>query len=132
MDEAEKHVYAGTMKKTGSYQGYKLRQYWVRMTYVSACIHRNSDVTVSILIMEFAINWSIITVRFFLHCSTSSLTSPEVNRDISKRVHPPALMPFLREIAEFARHNHEEVLHPILRFDLRFLTVQHIQLHVNS
>ncbi|KAF7317495.1 Flavonol synthase/flavanone 3-hydroxylase [Mycena kentingensis (nom. inval.)] len=26
--EAEKQVYAGTMKQTGSYQGYKLRQYW--------------------------------------------------------------------------------------------------------
>lgn len=27
----EKQVYAGTMKQTGSYQGYKLRQYWVRV-----------------------------------------------------------------------------------------------------
>ena len=30
VDEAEKHVYASTMKKAESYQGYKLRQYWVR------------------------------------------------------------------------------------------------------
>ncbi|KAF9451060.1 Clavaminate synthase-like protein [Macrolepiota fuliginosa MF-IS2] len=28
VSEPEKHVYAGTMKITGSYQGYKLRQYW--------------------------------------------------------------------------------------------------------
>lgn len=25
----EKQTYAATMKETGSYQGYKLRQYWV-------------------------------------------------------------------------------------------------------
>ncbi len=60
-------------------------------------------------------------MRFFLCYSGSSLTSPEVNRDISKRTHPPALRPFLPEIAEFARHNHEEVLHQILRSHFRFL-----------
>lgn len=27
--DEEKQIYAGTMKQTGSYQGYKLRQYWV-------------------------------------------------------------------------------------------------------
>ena len=60
-------------------------------------------------------------MRFFLRHSGNSLNSPEVNRDISKRAHPPALRPFLPEIAEFARHNHEEVLHQILRFHFRFL-----------
>ena len=67
--------------------------------------------------MESVINWSTITVRFLLHHSERQLIdSPEVNRYISKRAHPPALRTFLPEIAEFARHNHEEVLYPILRF----------------
>jgi len=30
VSDSEKQIYAGTMKQTGSYQGYKLRQYWVR------------------------------------------------------------------------------------------------------
>ncbi|KAJ3509886.1 hypothetical protein NLJ89_g4977 [Agrocybe chaxingu] len=38
-----------------------------------------------------------------------------INRDITKREHPKPLHPFLPEIAEFARYNHEKVLHPILR-----------------
>ncbi|CAA7263310.1 unnamed protein product [Cyclocybe aegerita] len=38
-----------------------------------------------------------------------------INRDITKREHPKPLRPFLPEIAEFARYNHEKVLHPILR-----------------
>ncbi|OAX33794.1 Clavaminate synthase-like protein [Rhizopogon vinicolor AM-OR11-026] len=28
VSDSEKQIYAGTMKQTGSYQGYKLRQYW--------------------------------------------------------------------------------------------------------
>ncbi|KJA23967.1 hypothetical protein HYPSUDRAFT_66061 [Hypholoma sublateritium FD-334 SS-4] len=80
VEDEEKQVYAGTMKKTGSYQGYKLRQYW----------HIDNGVR-------------------------DQLEHYNINRDISKRAHPPALRPFLPEIAEFGRHNHEEVLHPILR-----------------
>jgi isopenicillin N synthase-like dioxygenase len=38
-----------------------------------------------------------------------------VHRDVTKREHPEALRPFLPEIQAFARHNHEQVLHPILR-----------------
>ena len=29
MSEEEKKAYTGNIKATGSYQGYKLRQYWV-------------------------------------------------------------------------------------------------------
>ena len=29
VNDEEKEKYVGTMKQTGSYQGYKLRQYWV-------------------------------------------------------------------------------------------------------
>jgi hypothetical protein len=30
VSDSEKRIYAGKIKQTGSYQGYKLRQYWVR------------------------------------------------------------------------------------------------------
>lgn len=32
VSEDEKKEYAGTMKTSGSYQGYKLRQYWVSIS----------------------------------------------------------------------------------------------------
>ncbi|KAG7440383.1 Clavaminate synthase-like protein [Guyanagaster necrorhizus] len=38
-----------------------------------------------------------------------------IHRDITKRPHPEALRPYLVEIEKFARHNHLNVLHPILR-----------------
>lgn len=76
----EKQIYAGTMKETGSYQGYKLRQYW----------HIDAGVQ-------------------------DQVENYNVNRDVTKREHPQSLRPFLPEIAEFARHNHLNVLHPILR-----------------
>ncbi|KAJ7025656.1 hypothetical protein C8F04DRAFT_1212803 [Mycena alexandri] len=38
-----------------------------------------------------------------------------INRDVNKRDHPKALRPFLPEIQAFARHNHFNVLYPILR-----------------
>jgi hypothetical protein len=38
-----------------------------------------------------------------------------VNRDVNMKQHPQALRPFLPEIDEFAKHNHFNVLHPILR-----------------
>ncbi|KAF8153283.1 Clavaminate synthase-like protein [Crassisporium funariophilum] len=38
-----------------------------------------------------------------------------INRDVTKREHPLPLRPFLPELEAFARHNHENVLHPVLR-----------------
>ncbi|GLB39565.1 putative non-haem dioxygenase in morphine synthesis N-terminal [Lyophyllum shimeji] len=76
----EKQRYAGSMKQTGSYQGYKLRQYW----------HIDGGVQ-------------------------DQVENYNINREVTKREHPHALRPFLPEIAEFARHNHFNVLHPILR-----------------
>ncbi|KAG5640445.1 hypothetical protein DXG03_008631, partial [Asterophora parasitica] len=76
----EKQAYAGTMKDTGSYQGYKLRQYW----HIEGGVY-------------------------------DQLEHYNVHRDITRRKHPQALRPFLPEIAEFARHNHFNVLHPILK-----------------
>ncbi|KAJ7746006.1 hypothetical protein B0H16DRAFT_1422001 [Mycena metata] len=38
-----------------------------------------------------------------------------INRHVGKRAHPQALRPYLAEIEVFARHNHFNVLYPILR-----------------
>ncbi|KIK34611.1 hypothetical protein CY34DRAFT_812806 [Suillus luteus UH-Slu-Lm8-n1] len=38
-----------------------------------------------------------------------------INLDIAKRPHPTAVRPFLPEIDDFTRHNHFNILHPILR-----------------
>ncbi|KAF8909741.1 Clavaminate synthase-like protein [Gymnopilus junonius] len=80
VSEEEKEKYAGTMKQTGSYQGYKLRQYW----------HIDGGVR-------------------------DQVENYNINRDVTKRQHPEALRPLLPEIEKFAHHNHEQVLHPILR-----------------
>ncbi|KAF9477670.1 Clavaminate synthase-like protein [Pholiota conissans] len=80
VSDEEKKVYEATMKKTGSYQGYKLRQYW----------HIDNGVR-------------------------DQLEHYNINRDITKRQHPEPLRPFLPEINEFGRHNHDDVLHSILR-----------------
>ncbi|KAG9313774.1 hypothetical protein JVU11DRAFT_6134 [Chiua virens] len=75
-----KAKYAGAMKQTGSYQGYKPRGYW----------HIDNGVR-------------------------DQLEHYNMNRDVTKRTHPEALRPFLPEIKEFAKFNHFNVLHPILR-----------------
>ncbi|KAG1817396.1 hypothetical protein EV424DRAFT_1347978 [Suillus variegatus] len=38
-----------------------------------------------------------------------------INLDVTKRPHPTAVRPFLPELDDFARHNHFNILHPILR-----------------
>ena len=42
--EDEKKQYAGDIKKTGSYRGYKLRQYWVRLSRVTQTCRRVTDI----------------------------------------------------------------------------------------
>jgi len=44
-----------------------------------------------------------------------SIETYNINRDVTKREHPPALRPVLREISSFARYNHTEVLYEVLR-----------------
>ncbi|KDR76935.1 hypothetical protein GALMADRAFT_246074 [Galerina marginata CBS 339.88] len=78
--DEEKRTYVGKMKETGSYQGYKPRQYW----------HIDGGVR-------------------------DQLEHYNINRDVTKRQHPEILRSFLPEIEYFARYNHEQVLHPILR-----------------
>ncbi|KAG6901226.1 hypothetical protein C0995_015043 [Termitomyces sp. Mi166 len=76
----EKAAYVGDMKESGSFQGYKPRQYW----------HTDKGASDQVEIYG-------------------------INRDVSKREHPQILRQFLPEISQFARHNHLNVLHPILR-----------------
>ncbi|PPQ82154.1 hypothetical protein CVT24_012555 [Panaeolus cyanescens] len=83
MPDEEKPVYAANIEETGSYQGYKLRQYWNRQ-------HIDGGVR-------------------------DQIEHYNINRDIISRVHPRELQPYLPEIEDFARHNHENVLHPILK-----------------
>lgn len=49
------------------------------------------------------------------------LTQYCMNRDVTKREHPEALRPLLQEIQDFGKHNHFNVLHPILRLIARSL-----------
>ncbi|KAG5722256.1 UPF0676 protein [Termitomyces sp. T112] len=80
VNSEEKFAYAATMKDTGSFQGYKFRQYW----HIDGGVHDQIE------------NYSI-------------------NRDVTKRGHPQPLRPFLPEISRFAKHNHFNVLHQLLR-----------------
>lgn len=41
--DEEKKRYAGKMLETGSYQGYKLRQYWVRFVWLVDCSSRLTE-----------------------------------------------------------------------------------------
>ena len=118
VSDSEKQIYAGTMKQTGSYQGYKLRQYWVR----DGCISLNTrpfdlrnSIKFSISMLGSATSLSIITVSGMHSIFTDSSHILSVNRDVTKRGHPEALRPLLPEIKEFGKHNHFNVLHPILR-----------------
>ncbi|KAH8080736.1 Clavaminate synthase-like protein [Cristinia sonorae] len=80
VSDEEKRVYEGRMLQTGSYQGFKLRQYW----HIDSGVHDQVE------------NYNI-------------------NRDVTKKEHPQAIRPLLPEIREFSKHNHLNVLHPILR-----------------
>ncbi|KAK0235432.1 Clavaminate synthase-like protein [Armillaria nabsnona] len=62
-------------------------------------------------------------LRKFWHIDNGVRDEVEVysiNRDTTKRQHPEAIRPHLAEIEAFARHNHLNVLHPILRFCILF------------
>ncbi|KAH9835001.1 uncharacterized protein C8Q71DRAFT_136350 [Rhodofomes roseus] len=78
--DEEKKTYAANIKATGSYQGYKLRQYW----------HIDAGVR-------------------------DQVEHYNINRDVTKKLHPQALRPLIPEIEAFAKFNHLQVLHPLLR-----------------
>ncbi|OCH94655.1 Clavaminate synthase-like protein [Obba rivulosa] len=81
----EKSSFQADIKANGSYQGYKLRQYW-------ASIFNHIDGGVRDQIDQY-----------------------NVDRDVMKKQHPKALLPLIPEIASFARFNHFDILHPLLR-----------------
>ncbi|KAK0458641.1 Clavaminate synthase-like protein [Desarmillaria tabescens] len=80
VSDSEKQQYEAKIIQTGSYQGYKHRQYW----------HIDNGVNDEI-------------ERYSIH------------RDVTMRQHPKGLRPYLEEIESFMKHNHFNVLHPILR-----------------
>ncbi len=61
VESDEKRLYTAKMKETGSYQGYKPRQYWVSREH--ALFYQPFQIVYSTLIMESAIKWSITIVR---------------------------------------------------------------------
>ncbi|KAF5388847.1 hypothetical protein D9757_005664 [Collybiopsis confluens] len=79
VSDEEKEKYVAPTKQTGSYQGYKLRQYW----------HIDSG---------------------------DQVENYNIHRDVNRRAHPEILRPLLPEISLFARHSHENILYPILRY----------------
>ncbi|OCH85893.1 Clavaminate synthase-like protein [Obba rivulosa] len=78
--EDEKKSLVADIREAGSYQGYKLRQFW----------HIDSGVR-------------------------DQIEHYNLLRDVHKKQHPKALVPLLPEIEAFARFNHFEILHPLLR-----------------
>lgn len=82
----EKKKYEGTMLQTGSYQGYKLRNYWHIVNGIQDQIEHYN-----------------------------------FNHDVTIREHPEALRPLLPEVSAFAKHNHFNIVFPILRLMARGL-----------
>ncbi|KAH9921818.1 Clavaminate synthase-like protein [Fomitopsis serialis] len=80
VSDEEKRTYVANIKATGSYQGYKPRQYW----HIDAGVH-------------------------------DQIEHYNINRDVTKKLHPQALRPLIPEIEAFAKFNHFHVLHPLLR-----------------
>lgn len=48
-------------------------------------------------------------------CDECAFYTQVANRDVTKLSHPQAARPFLPEFCAFARHNHFNIFHPILR-----------------
>ncbi|KAI0819372.1 hypothetical protein BC628DRAFT_1476307 [Trametes gibbosa] len=87
--EEEKKAFAGNIKETGSYRGYKLRNYWFgskrTVQHIDNGVHDQLE-------------------HYNLHRSMHE-----------QQQHPKALQPILPEIREYAEHNHFKVLYPLLR-----------------
>ena len=52
------------------------------------------------------------------YISDSCLAALSVNRNVYYKEHPAAIRPFLPEIQEFVKFNHERVVHEIERLDI--------------
>ncbi|KAG6856577.1 hypothetical protein H0H87_002965 [Tephrocybe sp. NHM501043] len=56
--------------------------------------------------------------RGFWHIESGvrdSIETYNLHRNVTQKKHPEALRPFLPEISDFIRHNHFNILHPLLR-----------------
>ena len=118
--DEEKLTYHAKMVETGSFQGYKLRQYWVRDT---------SDALIRRIVLQadhpsHAAHRRRRTrpdrdLQPYVYAMASELVSDNVNltvnRDVTKKEHPAALRPFLPDLSDFAKVNHFNVLHTVLR-----------------
>ncbi|KAG6872258.1 hypothetical protein C0995_011517 [Termitomyces sp. Mi166 len=80
VNEEAKQKYVAKIQETGSFQGYKTRQFW----HIDAGVRDQIE-------------------HYNLHT------------DVSLKEHPEALRPFLPEIDAFMRHNHFNILLPLLR-----------------
>lgn len=116
VSEEEKGQYAGKIKETGLYSGYKLRQYWVcadhdGLTWLDADIRSTST-------MAYATKSSTLTVRHMNYsCSLPIPNTPVVHHAIfDRQEYPKAMRPLLPEIRSFTEHNHFKILHPILQY----------------
>ncbi|KAG5642907.1 hypothetical protein DXG03_001914 [Asterophora parasitica] len=99
----EKEKYVGQMKTTGSYQGYKPRGYW----HIEGGVRDQVE--------------TYNSKRDFSNISHHANRTFQVHRDVTRKEHPEALRPFLPDIAAFARHNHFNVLNPLLNLVSRSL-----------
>ncbi|KAG6826197.1 hypothetical protein H0H92_000759 [Tricholoma furcatifolium] len=96
VSDEEKEKYVANIKETGSYQGYKLRQYWVNHLLGNTEL---PGIDSTLLAFEVTIYQERI----------------EVYSDVRAKEHPAALRPFLPEIEAFAQFNHFNILLPLLR-----------------
>ncbi|KAM5546255.1 hypothetical protein V8D89_000381 [Ganoderma adspersum] len=86
VSEEEKQQFTSKIKETGSYRGFKPREFWVR----------SPSVTIDNGVRDQIENYNI-------------------HHSIFDQQHPKALQPLLSEMRAFTEHNHYNVLHPILR-----------------
>ncbi|KAK7053088.1 hypothetical protein VNI00_004409 [Paramarasmius palmivorus] len=99
--EEEKLLYDAKSHESGSFQGYKLREYWIPSTLREASEIRSSRTTAC--------------YHMFNSESQTHVELLLVNRNVTRRAHPEAIRPLIPEIDAFARHNHFNVALPILR-----------------
>ncbi|PIL28641.1 hypothetical protein GSI_08683 [Ganoderma sinense ZZ0214-1] len=112
VSEEEKQHFASKIKETGSYRGFKPREFWVR--YPLSLVH----------FLPLCDDWSdahgksdfVLLLRQTIDNGVrDQIENYNIHHSIFSQPHPKALQPFLSEMRAFAEHNHYNVLHPILR-----------------
>ena len=114
----EMKLYTANIKKFGHYDGYKARKYWASRFPSPICPSSSSRFQCRKWTQRTMSSTRLSSMGARNSSCMLSVTLAEavqVNRDVTKRPHPQALRPFFPELGAFARHNHFNVLHPILR-----------------